>query len=79
MRRGSIVTVLCSTCGTSVLSARAGTQFDVPITPPVALNFNAVSDSGRDFAPQVTTDGLGNWVAVWGGKKQSLRDFWAGF
>ena len=33
---------------------------------PAALNTNAGSDSGDDWYPQVTTDGLGNWVAVWG-------------
>ncbi|MEK7794406.1 MAG: Ig-like domain-containing protein, partial [Candidatus Hydrogenedentota bacterium] len=34
-------------------------------TPPAALNTNASSDSGDDFEPQVTTDRLGRWVAVW--------------
>jgi len=34
-------------------------------TAPAALNTNAASDSGQDFEPQVTTDGIGNWVAVW--------------
>jgi hypothetical protein len=35
-------------------------------TPSVALNTNAATDSGQDrWDPQVTTDGLGNWVAVW--------------
>ncbi len=33
--------------------------------PPEALNTNAASDSGGDGDPQVTTDGAGNWVAVW--------------
>jgi hypothetical protein len=32
---------------------------------PVALNSNAVSDSGDDFYPHLATDSLGNWVAVW--------------
>jgi Neuraminidase (sialidase) len=32
---------------------------------PATLNTNADSDSGPEQAPQVTTDGLGNWVAVW--------------
>jgi len=36
-------------------------------TAPAALNTNAASDSGRDYSPQVTTDGAGNWVAVWRG------------
>ena len=34
-------------------------------TAPAPLNSNAGSDSGDDWAPQVTTDGAGNWVAVW--------------
>ena len=34
-------------------------------TAPALLNSNATTDSGHDGAPQVTTDGLGNWVAVW--------------
>ncbi len=33
--------------------------------PPRALNTNAASDAGTDETPQVTTDLLGNWVAVW--------------
>jgi hypothetical protein len=33
--------------------------------PPSALNSNAASDAGEEFFPQVTTDGAGNWVAVW--------------
>ncbi len=32
---------------------------------PAPLNSNAASDSGFDIKPQVTTDGLGAWVAVW--------------
>ena len=32
---------------------------------PSALNTNAASDSGNDFDPQITTDFLGNWIAVW--------------
>ncbi len=34
-------------------------------TAPAALNTNAAADSGSDARPQVTTDGAGNWVAVW--------------
>ena len=33
--------------------------------PPALLNTNGSSDSGQDSVPQVTTDGAGNWVAVW--------------
>ncbi|MBI2425768.1 MAG: exo-alpha-sialidase, partial [Candidatus Hydrogenedentes bacterium] len=34
-------------------------------TAPTALNTNAVSDSGYDFSPQLTTDGQGLWLATW--------------
>ena len=34
-------------------------------TAPAALNTNAATDAGNDRNPQVTTDGSGNWVAVW--------------
>ncbi|MBN2561636.1 MAG: hypothetical protein JXQ75_11970 [Phycisphaerae bacterium] len=34
-------------------------------TDPAALNNNAATDSGDEWQPQVTTDGSGNWVAVW--------------
>jgi Neuraminidase (sialidase) len=34
-------------------------------TAPAALNTNAATDSGHDFMVEVTTDGAGNWVAVW--------------
>ena len=30
-----------------------------------ALNTNADTDLGNDFAPRLATDGVGNWVAVW--------------
>lgn len=32
---------------------------------PAALNTNAASPVGSDSLPQLTTDGEGNWVAVW--------------
>jgi len=34
-------------------------------TPAAALNTNAPTDSGDDVRVQLTTDGEGNWVAVW--------------
>ncbi|UCE60007.1 MAG: exo-alpha-sialidase [Phycisphaerales bacterium] len=34
-------------------------------TAPVPLNINAAVDSGEDWDPQLTTDGQGNWLAVW--------------
>ncbi|MBX7258154.1 MAG: hypothetical protein K1Y02_17465 [Candidatus Hydrogenedentes bacterium] len=34
-------------------------------SPPAALNADAGSDWNTDIDPQVTTDELGNWVAVW--------------
>jgi len=32
---------------------------------PMPLNTNAATDSGFDNRPQVASDGIGNWVAVW--------------
>ncbi|MEE8170861.1 MAG: sialidase family protein [Phycisphaerae bacterium] len=55
--------VIAGCIGASAPPVRA--QFGVAITPPVALNTNADSDSGDDFNSQLTTDGSGNWVAVW--------------
>jgi Neuraminidase (sialidase) len=34
-------------------------------TASAPLNTNAATDSGEDGLPQVTTDGAGNWLAVW--------------
>ncbi len=34
-------------------------------TPPQALNTNAAVDDGNDWYPQLTTDGVENWIAVW--------------
>jgi hypothetical protein len=34
-------------------------------TDPAPLNTNASSDEGQDRNPQLVTDGLGSWVAVW--------------
>jgi hypothetical protein len=47
-----------------VLVARS-TDSGMTWTTPVPLNANAGTDSGGDDAPQVATDGSGNWVAVW--------------
>jgi hypothetical protein len=57
---------LGSTIGTDadILVARS-TDNGVSWTAPAALNTNAASDSGIDGRPQLTTDGAGNWVAVW--------------
>jgi hypothetical protein len=41
------------------------TNAGVTWTAPVPLNTNAATDSGGDHTPQLTTDGAGNWVAVW--------------
>jgi len=30
------------------------------------FNTSGTSDTGVDYTPQVTTDGSGNWVVVWG-------------
>jgi hypothetical protein len=57
---------LGGTIGTDVdiLVARS-TDNGATWTAPAALNTNAATDSGYDAYPQVTTDGAGNWVAVW--------------
>ncbi len=48
--------------GSSAWGSRAAAQV---FGPPAALNPNAATDSGDDFSPQVSTDGAGNWLAVW--------------
>lgn len=60
-------------CGIDVLGV--GTDSDIFIsrstdngaswTSPVSLNTNAASDSGSDYDPEIMTDGMGEWVAVW--------------
>jgi hypothetical protein len=57
---------LGGTIGTDrdILVARS-TDNGASWTAPAALNTNAASDSGGDYIPQVTTDGVGSWVAVW--------------
>jgi len=49
-----------------ILVARS-TDGGVTWSPPAALNTNAATDlfNDRDTSPQLTTDGQGNWVAVW--------------
>ncbi len=59
----------------SSLGGTIGTDYDILValstdggftwTDPAPLNNNATTDSGGDFWPQVSTDGVGNWVAVW--------------
>ena len=57
---------LGGTIGTDadILVARS-TDYGATWTAPAALNTNAATDSGHDTWPQVTTDGEGQWVAVW--------------
>jgi hypothetical protein len=47
-----------------VLVARS-TDGGVTWTAPAALNTDADTDQGDDGGPQLATDGLGEWVAVW--------------
>ena len=47
-----------------ILMARS-TDSGATWTAVAPLNTNAVPDRGNDYVPQVTTDGAGNWVAVW--------------
>jgi Neuraminidase (sialidase) len=59
----------------NTLSETIGSDYDILVsrstdngvawTAPAPLNTNAATDSGDDYSPQVTTDGVGNWVAVW--------------
>ncbi|MEE8170355.1 MAG: thrombospondin type 3 repeat-containing protein [Phycisphaerae bacterium] len=57
---------LGGTIGTDrdILAARS-TDNGTSWTAPAPLNSNAGADSGTDDNPQLTTDGSGNWVAVW--------------
>ena len=43
-----------------------------PFVPslPAPLNTNVATDDRDDFDPQVTTDGAGNWIAVWSSIEQ---------
>ena len=60
---------------TDDLGGTIGTDYDILVarstnngvtwTDPAALNTNAATDSGMDDWPQVSTNGVGNWVAVW--------------
>jgi Neuraminidase (sialidase) len=56
-----IVAVCLAWAGTAGAQGPLG----MVIGDPVVLNTNAASDSESDWSPQVTTDGAGNWVAVW--------------
>ena len=47
------------------LVANGHTTAAAPNPPPAPLNTNAATDTGHDLDPQVTTDGAGNWLAVW--------------
>ena len=60
MRHACICTLLGLLTAGAVTTASAQT-FD-PSTP---LNANAATDTGGDTFPQMATDGLGTWVAVW--------------
>jgi len=47
-----------------VLMARS-TNAGLIWTPPLQLNTNAGTDAGNDRNPQIATDAMGHWVAVW--------------
>lgn len=59
----------------NILGGGMGTDSDIHVsrstdngatwTPPAALNTNATTDMGNDSSPQIATDRLGNWLAVW--------------
>ena len=62
-------------CGTDSDSGSSSAYNDVLVarstddgatwTAPAALNRGAKKDRGYDYSPQLTTDSLGTWVAVW--------------
>jgi hypothetical protein len=57
---------LGTTIGTDFDILRADSTDDgISWSAPSAVESNAASDSGDDLRPHLTTDGLGNWVAVW--------------
>ncbi|NQZ94888.1 MAG: hypothetical protein HRU01_00125, partial [Myxococcales bacterium] len=56
-------TLLAAVISAPWLALAAGAE--PAFSPPAVLNSNGASDSGHDQFPQVTTDGWGNWVAVW--------------
>ncbi len=64
---------LGGTIGTDgdILVARS-TDDGATWTAPAPLNTNAATDSGFDYAPEIATDGAGNWVTVWGCRRTCL-------
>jgi hypothetical protein len=40
-------------------------QFGANISVPEALHINPNANWTQDWAPQLTTDGAGNWIVVW--------------
>lgn len=60
------IEIIEDTIGTDgdILIARSGDN-GTTWSSPVALNINAFTDTGHDYDPDITTDGNGNWVAVW--------------
>ncbi|GMU35338.1 MAG: exo-alpha-sialidase [Planctomycetia bacterium] len=49
----------------SIFSTRSMADFPTIFPDPIALNSNAVGDSGSDHIPHIATDGQGHWVAIW--------------
>jgi len=54
----------CRRSDLDILFARS-IDAGVTWTAPSPLNTDADIDAEDDFYPQVSTDGLGKWVAVW--------------
>ena len=63
------LTILCVGLGPVDLASAATPTFDAP----EALNTNATTDVFGDSNPQVTSDGAGNWVAVWSSLDDLVR------
>ena len=70
MCRVGLVAVLLILSSAGVVEVRADLHAD--ISDPEPLNANAGTDIGGDGSAQLTTDGLGNWVAVWWSNESAI-------
>ena len=57
--------VICLFAVLSVTVGSPGAFAALGFGAVATLNTNADSDSGGDYGPRVSTNGSGNWVAVW--------------
>ena len=69
------IMVLAMTGGIFVSADWAFAQFGVPISDPAPLNTDAPTESRNDIEPHITTDGSGNWLAVWAGNELPVNEY----